>query len=196
MDACLKKGFVQKLVSHRFVQATRAFATLWLDGRATRLFGANSISGRRHVISEHCKWWGGKCLQCRVCGETAAFEKGATVEQEQERPHAWRCQKHVDRNPCVIEGCKRSTDARGNLEVDGWMCGEHWRRYVPPRSRARRLYHAHFRRAKKHGWTADNRRSFWRYWERLVSRARAHATEGHLDVNEINKLMGWDDAAE
>lgn len=144
------------------------------------------------MISEPQEWWGGKYLQCRVCGDPAAFEPGATVEAEQLRPHTWRCTKHKDRNPCVIEGCKRSTNAGSQLRDDQWFCGEHWRRFVPPRSRARRLYHSHFRRAKKMGWTKKNRLAFWGFWDRLVQRARTRATEGHLDVAEINRIMGWD----
>jgi len=42
------------------------------------------------------------------------------------------------------------------------------------------------------GWTKKNRLAFWGFWDRLVQRARTRATEGHLDVAEINRIMGWD----
>lgn len=112
---------------------------------------------------------------------------------------AVRCSRHIGRNPCAIEGCHRTGAAP--IDESGFpchyddqlICAEHWRRLIPPRSRERRLYHAHFRRAKRQGWTEENRRAFWRYWDRLVAIARRRAAEGHLDIAEINRIMGWGD---
>lgn len=108
----------------------------------------------------------------------------------------YRCAKHHHWNPCVIEGCTRmrsaiGTDGKIRLANNQVVCAEHWRRYVPPRSRERRLYHRHFRRAKRLGWNDDRIASFYAFWNRLVARVRARATEGHLDEAEINRLFGW-----
>lgn len=128
----------------------------------------------------------GKALICACCGG---------------EPHSWvtrsdaRCWKHLERNPCAVEGCQRTTaaPASGKLSSDEWICPEHWRRYVPARSRERRLYHRHFRRAKRQGWTDDNRIAFWTFWRRLVARVRERASDGLIDEAEINRLMGWNE---
>lgn len=125
---------------------------------------------------------------CACCGAASAREGGGSVT-------TWpsgqtRCARHHDRNPCAIEGCKRSLSASGDLRSDLWLCGEHWRRYVPPRQARRRAYHAFFRRAKRHGWDADLRRKFWRYWFALVAQARRKAEGGSINVAEIERLFG------
>lgn len=110
----------------------------------------------------------------------------------------YRCEKHRDRNPCVIEGCTKTRVAPAGwggeprLANNEVLCSEHWRRYVPPRSRRRRAYNAFFRRAKRYGWTPDLERKFWRFWNGLVKSARRQSTEGRLDPGEINRLFGWD----
>lgn len=102
-----------------------------------------------------------------------------------------RCRRHYGRNPCAIEGCTRTTSADGYYADNDWLCGEHWRRFVPPRSKYRRHYHALHRRGKRLDWPMPLRRQYWRYWTMLVRRARRLAAEGTLDVNEINRVMGW-----
>lgn len=122
---------------------------------------------------------------CGCCGSEA-------VVARQARQH--RCAKHRDRNPCAIEGCTRTraVPADRQLGDDQWLCADHWRRFVPPRSRMRRAYHAFFRRAKRQGdWDDKLARRFWRFWNALVRTARRRATAGHLDETEINKLFGW-----
>lgn len=132
---------------------------------------------------------------CRVRGRYAV--PGSSLgwtEELKAHPEAWRCQMHQSRNPCVIEGCSRSTAARqGILETDGWMCAEHWRRYVPPRSPLRRAYSRFFRIAKREGWSIGLRNRYWRFWAGLVARARRQSTEGRLDMAEINAMFGWTD---
>jgi hypothetical protein len=116
---------------------------------------------------------------CRCCGEPA-----------------WenlRCTKHQDRNPCLVEGCTRSGATDGRLADDQVICGHHWRAYVPPRSLMRRTYNAHFRRAKRIGWTPETIRAFERFWTRLVSRIRRASTEGTLDERAIRQMFGWND---
>lgn len=152
-------------------------------------------------------WWGEKWLTrnpewqlvadqfevvpgpgCACCGERWLTMHGHSDN--------WRCGKHRDRNPCAIEGCKRTTAApEGQLATDQWLCSEHWRLYCPPRSMRRRLYHRYFRKAKWFGWTPELERSFWRFWDRLVADARKRATDGYIDETEINRIFGWGDAA-
>ncbi len=121
---------------------------------------------------------------CGCCGEPArCYIRGLWA----------RCHKHEDRNPCAIDGCKRTraVPSGGHLRDDQWICADHWRRYVPPRSRIRRAYHAHFRRAKRQGWTESNGKAFWRFWDLLVKTVRRRDGEGFVDEAEINRIMGW-----
>lgn len=106
-----------------------------------------------------------------------------------------RCDRHHDRNPCAIEGCRKTAGAGGRLANDQVMCGTHWRLYAPIGSRARKAYLAHRRRAKRFGWTDKSYAAFIRLWDTIVARARRQSTEGRLDLAEINKLFGWEDAA-
>lgn len=113
----------------------------------------------------------------------------------------YRCDKHSDRNPCAIEGCLRTIAVRSNLN-DGryWLCSEHWRVACPPGSPERRVYLRIRRAARKRGYkvterwpqTMENR--YWRIWSRIVAIGRARCA-GDIDMTEINKLFGWDEAA-
>ena len=129
---------------------------------------------------ENGKWRLIDVPTCPCCGEPA-WPNG-------------RCTKHQDRNPCVVDGCGRTTAAKGQHRSYQWICGEHWRRYVPARSKVRRAYHRHFARAKRHGWTDESVRAFWRFWETLVARVIRLSTEGDLDQAEIKRMFGWSDA--
>lgn len=116
---------------------------------------------------------------CRCCGEPA-----------------WqnlRCTKHQDRNPCAVEGCQRTTKAGGAVgyREDQWLCSEHWRRYVPPGSRSRKAYNAHFRRGRRQGWPRHRIDAFHRFWDLLIAQVRRASTEGALDETEINRMFGW-----
>ena len=104
----------------------------------------------------------------------------------------WRCAKHLGRNPCAIEGCSRTRAVGEDRQhaTDQWMCSDHWRRFVPPRSMRRRAYHAFFRRAKRHGWSDELTAQFWRFWDSLVASARRRAAGGHLDIAEIERMFG------
>lgn len=103
----------------------------------------------------------------------------------------------MKRNPCAIEGCTRTRAApsSGELADHQYLCGTHWRRYVPPRSRRRQAYLAFWRKAEKEGWHEDLRKRYWRFWDALVASARARHAAGALDVAEINRIMGWDNDA-
>jgi hypothetical protein len=117
-----------------------------------------------------------------------------------------RCADHHDRNPCAVEGCHRTTpapvgdDDHPRLHDDQHICAQHWRQYVPPRSRARRAYLTFFRQAKRHGWgwkgpKGGSARLDWRFrrfWDQLVIMVRRRSSAGHIDKAAIDKLMGWD----
>lgn len=142
---------------------------------------------------------------CACCGDdfSAVRDRGGSIATYS--GGITRCDRHWDRNPYVVPGCSRT---RAAPERDGgpghWLaddqviCGEHWRRYVPPRSSLRRAYHRFWRLAKRqatpdnpHGWTMGLSRRFDRFWRGLVAHVRRKATEGHLDEAEINRLFGW-----
>lgn len=131
--------------------------------------------------------------QCRVCGLGLMH-----YEFDKHLPHTWRCSKHVDKNPCAVDGCSRSKGAKGHLHNgDYWLCRDHWRMACPPGSKWRRTYLRFWKIAKKMGcgdderWPEELERRFWRYFGGLVARARRMAA-GDLDMAEINKLFGWD----
>ncbi|CDO34010.1 hypothetical protein [Novosphingobium sp. KN65.2] len=128
---------------------------------------------------------------CACCGDVAFRELSCVSMGQGLVGRDYRCSKHRDRNPCAIEGCKRTTDAKGRFANDQWLCSDHWRRYVPPHSPMRRTYHRFFRLAKRQGWTKDLQLRFWRFWDGLVKRARRQSTEGRIDENEINRMFGW-----
>lgn len=125
---------------------------------------------------------------CRCCGVKLA--ENASLKDWQGNP-TWRCSKHIDRNPCAIEGCTRTTKASGQYATDQWLCGEHWKIGCPPRSAKRRIYHRYFARAKKYGWSESSRISFWAFWNRLVAQARKKCA-GDIDETEINRMFGWE----
>lgn len=136
---------------------------------------------------------------CGCCGDYFADVRERNGSITEWLNGSVRCDRHHDRNPCAIEGCKRTrvapTASNGNPHIadDQSLCAEHWRRFVPPRSRQRRAYHAHFRRAKRQGWTHSNNRAFWRFWDTLVASARRRASEGSVDEAEIARMFGWEE---
>lgn len=126
---------------------------------------------------------------CAVCGAEA-------MTWSRQHPLINRCRRHQRSHACCIEGCSRSRAAGPNERTYTWtwMCAAHWRALVPPRSRERRLYLAHFRRVKRiGGWTDELRTKFWEFWARLVARANKRAAgehEGSIDIAEIERMFG------
>lgn len=158
-------GLVLEGSPYQPVAITRAEGERWL--RET----ASGQTGRWSLLD---------IPSCRCCGEPAARNL--------------RCPKHQGRNPCAIQGCRRTTIAhRGRLADDAWMCSLHWRQHCPPHSKLRRAYNRFWRIAKREGWTRELARRFNRFWNGLVARARRASTEGAIDVAEINRLFGWTD---
>lgn len=131
-----------------------------------------------------------KVFACHVCGATGA---GTALHRQNRtgKPGIWACGAHFSRTKCSIDGCARTRDR--DKAGQEWICGEHWRRYVPPRSRRRRTYHGFFREAKRSGWTDDSYARFWRFWDLIVASANARHAAGTVDVAAIHKFMGWDD---
>jgi hypothetical protein len=140
------------------------------------------------IASEPFPWatYGPTLQWCRVCGTTVWFPTNPP------KPDEFRCERHIGRNPCAINGCKKSTKApaSGELSMDDYLCPRHWRQFVPVGSPARRIYNRFFRRARRYGWTTKSKRAFWRFWYGLVRRAR-RSSAGDIDVREINRVMGW-----
>lgn len=140
---------------------------------------------------------------CRCCGIELLYCKGEERPEHEDQ----RCEQHIGRNPCALEGCQRTRDApeagpgKFHYANDQHVCGEHWRRFVPPKSRLRRAYNAYWRQAKKHGWNYRGRlgrhpRLDWRFnrfWAALIMmmRRKADPASDVLDMTEINRIMGW-----
>lgn len=128
-----------------------------------------------------------KVESCRCCGEPAWANL--------------RCTKHQDRNPCVVDGCKRTRKANGHLSELAVVCGEHWKAYVPPGSPERRVINRFYRTAKKLGfkrnerWPDDLENRYWRFWASLMARVARRSTQGSLDQKEIERMFGWADDA-
>lgn len=123
---------------------------------------------------------------CRCCGEPAWANL--------------RCTKHQDRNPCVVEGCSRTRKANGHPSTTALVCGEHWKRFVPPGSPERRVLNRIVKAAKRIGykrtdrWPDELERRYWRVWYAIMARVQRASTEGRLDQAAIERLFGWDDA--
>lgn len=134
---------------------------------------------------------------CSVCGLASALEEcPACITWDNGET---RCRRHEDRNPCVVEGCMRTRASKGHPLSDAHICGEHWRKYVPPRSPERRALQRMFRLAKKAGfnrntrWSDDLERRYWRIWAAVVQRGRRRSSAGHIDEAAIHRLFGWDE---
>lgn len=138
---------------------------------------------------------------CACCGDVEFRDLTCVAPNRDPELREYRCETHRDRNPCVVEGCRRTRAASGNHSSRATVCGEHWRRYVPPGSAERRALQRMVRLAKKRGhakteiWPDELEDRYWRVWFAIVRRVRARSTDGQLDVTEINKLFGWEHAA-
>lgn len=101
----------------------------------------------------------------------------------------YRCEKHVDRIPCAIDGCGRTYKIEaGDSYSSRIVCGKHWR-MAPKHMRAAV---ARVRRiGEKAGWPRWMINRFCRLWERTFRAAQA-ASRGDINVAEINRVMGWD----
>lgn len=133
---------------------------------------------------------------CGCCGKNRYEAKLKLVAGISGDPdtgnHQWRCEKHIGRNPCCIEGCGKTfalqpdKDGRG-AEDYSWriMCGKCWRqapKWMRDRvAKIRRL-------ARRRGWTDRIQRLHGMAWEACY---RAIVDGRRLDMTEINKMFGW-----
>jgi hypothetical protein len=127
---------------------------------------------------------------CACCGERWGTMWGEVGQ--------YRCDKHKDRNPCAIEGCRCTNDRRGRaMRSDQFLCQKHWRPLTT--AEERRVYSRIWRQAKarerkfgaEHAWSMREVRRLERVWRAIVAKARSRAA-GDLDMTEINKMFGWD----
>lgn len=164
---------------------------LWTLERRGSIFVSNPMTldqARAEMARSRGDGWSlARVRTCLCCGEVA-WPNG-------------RCERHQDRNPCVVEGCKRTRKANGYLHPRLAVCGEHFKAYVRPGSRDRKVLNGFFRKAKAMGfgrtdeWPDKLERRYWVFWRLLMRRiiTRSTAPEGTLDEDEIRKMFGWDD---
>lgn len=165
------------------------FVRCTADGR-TLLGPTSREQGARWVgaYAPHAEAWELILVaSCQCCGSLDVVVRAGVQH---------RCERHRDRNPCLVDGCRRTIAAgRNELADDQSICGAHWRRYVPPGSPLRRTYNRFFRLARRHGWTPGLIRRFERFWTGMAARVRRQAAEGFVDQREIDRLFGWSEAA-
>lgn len=126
---------------------------------------------------------------CGCCG-TEDGVTGIHVGRISEVPDAYRCGKHEDRNPCLVDGCGRTFANDGNYRIE-FVCGKHFR--LAPVAVRRGIKNIE-RLAKKHGWKLILQKRHEQLWARAVRGIKA-ALAGDIDVldmAEINHVMGWD----
>jgi hypothetical protein len=107
----------------------------------------------------------------------------------------YRCAKHRESNPCAVDGCARTRGAARYYNDRLYLCAEHWKLACPPRSSARAVYNRLFKLKRQHSgkdgtWPQDLDNRYWRVWGAIVRRARSE-TAGDIDMDEINKMFGW-----
>lgn len=124
---------------------------------------------------------------CQCCGEYA----GVTGDSPN-----FRCEKHHERNPCAIEGCKCTADWLGAYSSDHYLCAKHWR---PLTSRSDRTALSHIRKRYKIARAREEPKlarlhsgAWWKLFGDMVEKARSRSA-GDIDMTEINKMFGWDE---
>lgn len=129
-------------------------------------------------------------LACGCCGRWASYGGyPGSSEFRQVSPDHWRCDKHVGRLPCAIEGCGRTFSMTADDTYDFVVvCGKHWRE-AP--LRMRRHVAAIRKKARRYGWTDRLLRLHNLAWHRAL-RSIQHGRS--LDMTEINRMFGWDDS--
>lgn len=150
-----------------------------LDEALKLAIGAEWPHGKRFVTLE-------PAAVCAVCGKHQFLADLTLVTEGPPRQH--RCERHVGRNPCAVDGCIR-TRAGDRPALGLHLCGRHWR-LVP---REMRLVHNRIWRLvrKSSGWTDLLLARYWRTWWRICRAANERA-RGDVDMLEVSKLFGWD----
>lgn len=127
-----------------------------------------------------------------ACGCCGAYRAADIISHNRngDWDHALRCERHVDRLPCVVAGCARTfkmtTEDSYRSQV---CCGRHWR--MAPK-RVRDICSLIRRRAKRRGWTDKLVDQHHRFWMRAIRAIEARGDvggEGHIDLDEIERLF-------
>lgn len=115
---------------------------------------------------------------CECCGANPyRFDMKPRRALHEVADGTWRCEKHVGRNPCAIEGCGK-TRANRHPSSDDHLCGTHWK-MTPYRFKAiyRRIWREAKRNVRKHigdrqGFTEQLNARYWRNWHRVIRETR------------------------
>lgn len=123
--------------------------------------------------------------RCYCCGNLLVQGPLRLVARRPDGEREFRCDKHIERLPCLIKGCGRTFPFQpGDDYSVGVVCGKHWRqapafmRTAVARVRAI---------GKKRGWTDALGRRHHRLWLRTV---RAIKQGQNLDIAAIEREFG------
>lgn len=124
---------------------------------------------------------------CQCCGEYA----GVTGDSPN-----FRCEKHRERNPCAIEGCRCTMGWLGSYSNDHYLCAKHWRPLTDAADRRqlselRKRWRVAVQR-EADIVARDLARNWWIAFNAIVEKARSRSA-GDVDMTEINKMFGWDE---
>lgn len=183
---------------HVFIPSERAYLNFMADGWCTpdngwgiAVVGAFPRS-RAIELAASVEWpYGRRHVRvvpapvCACCGKNKFL---ATLKEVALEPRQWRCEAHIGRNPCLIEGCGR-TRAATRPNLTGFICGTHWK--LVPRD-MRLVYNRIWRLQKKSGgWTDLLVHRYWRIWARICTAAvKASRGEVDLDIAQIEAMFG------
>lgn len=128
-------------------------------------------------------------IACGCCGRWSSYGGHPMNNDFREvAPDRWRCEKHVNRLPCIVDGCGKTFAMQpDDTYYTRTVCGKHWR--LAP-LRMRRHVTSIRKKARRIGWTDRLLRLHNLAWERAV---RTIQDGQRLDMTEINKLFGWDE---
>lgn len=120
--------------------------------------------------------------QCGCCGQQEAVR--LVVNHPDPARRVIRCDKHLDRIPCLIEGCGRTFGLKGEEDYHYvTLCRTHWNS-APVYMRRR---HSRLRRLAKRRGDPRIERMATAAWWRCAEAVQAGQT---LDLSEIEKLFG------
>jgi hypothetical protein len=123
---------------------------------------------------------------CGCCGEIGLVGVADPLPIIEVEDGVFRCEKHVGRLPCCIEGCGRTFAMKDDDTYHHrMMCGLHWRsgpKHLRDRvAKLRRL-------AKRRGWSD---RLLWLHGRAWEANRKAIVEGRSFDLAEVNKLFGW-----
>lgn len=161
----------------------------WQDFDQPRLF--TRVAAEQLLADRPARWRDdiAELVRAPHCGCCGSLTGGGTWKTPlaliRIRTGEHRCERHVGRIPCCIDGCGRTFAAGADGYDQQIICGPHWRQ--APRTMRDAVARVR-RKARRHGWTVELRERHHRLWSRTVRAVR----EGQrLDETEINALFGW-----